>query len=93
MQQQTRHELHHNRLLRGEEVEISSTPDPLEQCPYQVRFKAEPKCTLAKTVTEPEAELVKAALICMYNTIGAGAPALIHTDIKGKIESSVPRRS
>lgn len=87
----------HKRLLAGEPVVVQESPDPLETCPYEVRFGEGDKALLAKVSGQHEGELIKAAFLCMYQQLGATAPSLIQNDIKQKLlprtgEVSAPER-
>jgi len=75
----------HSRILAGEDLEVKPSPDPLETCPYEVRFKAGDQTLIAKVESEPHAELIKAAFLCMYQVLGKDAPDLIKNDIEKKL--------
>lgn len=89
--------LHHKRVLAGEALEVCESPDPLESCPYEVRFQKGERDLVAKVGSIEEGELVKAAFLCMYQQLASGAPAIIKEDIAQKLlprslEVSAPER-
>ncbi len=75
----------HSRILAGEGVRVGPSPDPLETCPYEVRMAEGDKALIAKVASEYEGELIKSALLCMYQQIGEGAPSIIKSDIQQKL--------
>ena len=78
----------HSRILAGEGLEVKPSPDPLESCPYEVRFKSGERTLIAKAESETQAELIQAAFLCMYQVLGKDAPDLIKNDIKEKLLKS-----
>ncbi len=75
----------HTRILGGEGVSVCESPDPLETCPYEVRLAEGDKFLLAKVPSQAEGELLKVALLCMYQQLAADAPAIIKNDITNKL--------
>ncbi len=79
----------HSRILAGEGVRVCPSPDPLETCPYEVRMAEGDKTLIAKVASEYEGELIKSALLCMYQQLGQNAPAVIKSDIQQKLGKSL----
>lgn len=79
----------HSRLLQGEDLVVKASPDPLESCPWEIRFTRGDKALIAKVETQPGAELIKAAFECMRQVLGANAPELVQQDINNKLSAKV----
>lgn len=73
------------RIQCGEDLEVKASPDPLETCPWEVRFKSGDRALLAKVETEPAAELIKAAFVCMHQTLVTNAPQIIREEVAKKL--------